>query len=80
MNKQEKFMVLNRVADHTFNLSGKLEHLKNSVRFGLHNGKLGSLDDIAHLCEQLAEAIDEYQDESFTLDDLGDYRSGFEKR
>ena len=79
MNKQEKFIVLNEVTVHTLNLSEKLELLKDSIRFGLHNGKIGALNDIAHLCEQLVKSIDEYQDDSFTLDDLSDYKSGYEK-
>lgn len=79
MNKEDKFIVLNEVTCRALDLSNKLETLKVYIKFGLHKCKPNELDDIAHKCELLAESIDKYQDDSFTLDDLSDYKTGYEK-
>lgn len=73
MNKQEKSMVMNEIDSYLGRLERNLPYLRSSCKFGLHKGKLGIINCIIIDLENLASALEEYDDDSFTLDDMEDY-------
>ncbi len=74
MNKELKFITLNEISNDTNRLLYALTYLRDSVKFGLQKGKLGMIPEIIHLCEDLAGALETYNSDSFTLEDLQDYK------
>jgi hypothetical protein len=67
-----KHIVLNSIESYTAELLRLLPSLSQACKFGLHKGKPACADWIAGRCQQLAEALDTYNSDSFTLDDLQD--------
>lgn len=74
MTKEEKEIVLNGIHNYSAEIERLLPHLRNSCRFGLQRGKLGNLEWLAMRLHQLADEIEKYKDDDFTLEDMQDYR------
>lgn len=73
MNKEDKRIVLNGIDVFSAELERLLPSVRYACKFGLHKGKFGNAEWIAVRCRQLAEELETYADEEFTLDDLQDY-------
>lgn len=78
MNKKEKELVLNGVNNYSFELVDRwLPLIRSACKFGLHKGKIGNIEWISSRLRELADELDAYADESFTLHDMQDYDGGF---
>lgn len=77
-DKDEKTLVLNRISNHIGALERKLPILLQARDWGLQKGKMtGTLN--AFLIDELrelADGLETYLAEEFTLDDMQDYKGG----
>jgi hypothetical protein len=74
MNKEDKEIVLNGIHNHSKEIERLLPYLRDACKRGLRGGKLSISDAIASNCRELADELDKYMDDEFTLDDMQDYR------
>ncbi len=71
--KENKKIVLNTIDNCSLELIEWLSYLRQSCQFGLHKGKLGNISWYVNILRELADALEAYNDDSFTLSDLQDY-------
>lgn len=77
MTKDEKIIVMNTIDNLSRELTERLlPIIRNACDFGLHKGKPGWAEWTADRCSELAEALQKYCEDDFTLDDIQDYKSG----
>lgn len=73
MTKDDKKIVMNEISTYSVELIEWLNILRESCKWGLHNGKLGNIEWNVRRLRSLADALEEYNDDSFDLSDVQDY-------
>lgn len=73
MNKEEKEIVMNGIHNFSSEIEKLLPLLRDSCKFGLRKGKLSMNDWIVVRLRQLADELETYMSEDFSLDDMQDY-------
>lgn len=71
----EKKLVMNEIHTYSAEVERDLQHLRNACKFGLRKGKWNPTyaSWLILRMRQLADAMEEYYEEDFTLDDIQDY-------
>ncbi len=77
MNKSQKEMILNGIINNVHELERLLPYLKESCKFGSHKGKLSNNDPIMYVCKNLAEDLQSYMDDDFSLEDMQNYEGKY---
>jgi hypothetical protein len=73
MDREEKELILNGIHTFSAELERDLKYLRDACKFGLRKGKLAKCDWIATRCRQLADDLEDYMKDEFTLSDMQDY-------
>lgn len=73
MLKSDKELILNEIHNYSAEVERLLPNLRKHCEWGLQKGKPGNLSWFALKLHQLADALGEYNEDYFDLDDLQDY-------
>ena len=73
MTKEYKKIVMNEIDIYSSELSEWFKTLREICKWGLHKGKMGHIKWNVQRLRDLADSLEEYNDDSFDLSDVQDY-------